>query len=126
MVIPFADTFLYDIKAVDPEVHRRCTGEDNKLILDNLRYLSARGCRLEIRYPLVVVYNDGEVGKIAGLLAGLKGVTGVKVLKYHNFAASRYSVPGMPDTLPKALTTDADVERARKLFESKGIRALAD
>ncbi len=88
--------------------------------------LSARGCRLEIRYPLVVGYNDGEVGKIAGLLAGLKGVTGVKVLKYHNFAASRYSALGMPDTLPKALTTDADVERARKLFESHGIKALAD
>ena len=88
--------------------------------------LSVRGCRLEIRYPLVVGYNDGEVGKIAGLLAGLKGVTGVKVLKYHNFAASRYSALGMPDTLPKALTTDADVERARKLFESNGIKALAD
>ena len=56
----------------------------------------------------------------------MKGVIGVKVLKYHNFAASRYSALGMPDTLPEALTTDADVERARKLFESHGIKALAD
>ena len=126
MVIPFADTFLYDIKAVDPDVHRRCTGRDNQLILDNLRYLSARGCRLEIRYPLVVGYNDGECEKIAALLSGLKGVTGVKVLKYHNFAASRYAALGMEDTLPEALTTDADVEHARKLFESHGIKALSD
>lgn len=121
-IIPYTDTFLYDIKAVDPEVHRRCTGRGNSLILGNLQYLSERGCRIEIRYPLVVGYNDGECEKIAGLLSGMRGITGVKVLKYHNLAASRYAALGMPDTLPEALTTDKDVENAREVFRAHGMR----
>ena len=52
----------------------------------------------------------------------MRGITGVKVLKYHNLAASRYAALGMPDTLPEALTTDKDVENAREVFRAHGMR----
>lgn len=122
-VMPYVDVFLYDVKAVSPEVHLRCTGRDNSLILDNLSFLARSGCRLEIRYPLVKGRNDGECEAIAGLLEGLgEAVTGVKTLKYHDLAASRYAALGMKNTLPPPLTDDSDVEAARDVFRRHGLR----
>lgn len=123
-IMRFTDTFLFDVKAVDPEIHRRCTGRDNQTILDNLRFLCSNGCRVEIRYPLVVGFNDGECERLAELLAGMNGIVGVKVLRYHNYAASRYTALGMSDTLPPPLTTDEAVEGAREVFVRHGIRVL--
>ncbi len=59
-ILPYADTFLFDVKAVNEEVHRACTGVSNRLILENLRYLDSIGASIEIRYPFVPGENDGE------------------------------------------------------------------
>jgi len=123
-VIPYADKFLYDLKAVDPQVHRACTGQDNTLILENLRYLSQKGCRIEIRIPLVVGCNDGELNAMGSLLRGMPGVEKVKVLRYHNLAASRYEALDMECTLPEAKTTQADVEDAVALLQTYGLNAV--
>ena len=120
-ILPYTDTFLFDIKAVDAKVHRLCTGKDNQRILENLHFLSEKGCRIEIRYPLVSGWNDGECEAIARLLHGIPGIVGVKILRYHNLAGSRYHALGMTDTLPPPLTTDEDVEKARDIFQKKGI-----
>ena len=111
-IIPYADIFLYDIKAIDPEVHKRCTGYDNSVILNNIRFLSENNCKIEIRYPLVMGYNDRECDKIGKFLMNLKGITKVKVLQYHNFAASRYKALNMANTLPDTKTTCEDVQCA--------------
>lgn len=123
-ILPYTDTFLYDIKAVDPAVHRLCTGHTNERILDNLRYLSEQGARIEIRYPLVMGYNSDECQAIGALLQGLKGITKVKVLKYHAFAASRYAALGLPCTMPDTETTVEDVERAVEVLRSYGLTAV--
>ncbi len=123
-VIPWADKFLYDLKAVDPAVHRACTGQDNALILENLRYLSQKGCRIEIRIPLVVGCNDGELDAMGSLLRELKGIERVKVLRYHNLAASRYEALDMECTLPEANTTQAHVEDAVQKLRALGLDAV--
>jgi pyruvate formate lyase activating enzyme len=41
MVLPHTDVFLYDIKAFDEDVHIRCTGQSNKLILENLKHIDS-------------------------------------------------------------------------------------
>lgn len=123
-VIPYTDRFLYDVKAIDPEVHRRCTGKDNRIILNNLVYLCERGCSVEIRYPLVVGYNDGECEKIGAFLKNLKGICKVKVLQYHSFSGSRYEALGMENTLPDTVTSFDDVERAVSILKGFGLNAV--
>ena len=123
-IIPYTDKFLYDIKAIDPEVHKRCTGRENGLILDNLSFLCESGCNVEIRYPLVMGYNDGECEDIARTLSGLRGITKVKVLQYHSFSASRYEALGMTNTLPDTQTTSEDIERAVDILRSYGLNAV--
>ena len=116
-IIPYTDTFLYDIKAIDSAVHKQLTGQDNAPILDNLRYLCEQGCAVEVRYPLVVGYNDRECTNIAEFLSSLRGITKVKVLRYHNLSASRYAALDLPNTLPNALTGEADAVGAQLLAD---------
>lgn len=35
--------FLYDVKAYDESVHIKCTGQSNKMILENIKYIDYRG-----------------------------------------------------------------------------------
>ena len=121
-ILPYTDTFLYDLKAMDPQVHKKCTGQENGIILDNLSYLCSRGCRVEIRYPLVMGYNDAECSKIGKFLQGKPGITQVKVLQYHDFSASRYAALGIENTLPPATTTPQDVEHAVNLLRGFGLQ----
>jgi len=123
-IIPYVDRFLYDIKAIDPAVHRHCTGKENGMILDNLIFLSDSGCDVEIRYPLVMGYNDGECEKIGDFLRGMKGISKIKVLQYHSFAASRYEALGMKNTLPRSETLLHDVERAVEILKAFGLPAV--
>ena len=45
-IIPYVDTWLYDIKVMDDDKHREYMGMGNALILDNLRRLAAAGARI--------------------------------------------------------------------------------
>ena len=115
-VIPYTDIFLYDLKAFDEDCHIRCTGQSNKTILENLRYLDSRGKPCEIRIPYVPGYNDDQMEKIAAFLKPLQNITKVKVLAYHNYAGSKYAALGMENTLPGRLPTTQEVEAAQALF----------
>lgn len=116
-VIPYTDIFLYDVKAIDEDVHIKCTGRSNKLILENLRYLDSQNCKIEIRIPYVPEYNSGEIEKIAEFLATLKNITKVRVLPYHSFAKSKYEALEIKDCLPEIIPEAEEIETASKLFE---------
>ena len=112
-VMPYTDTFLYDIKAIDEEVHIRCTGQSNRQILDNIRYIDACGKAIEVRIPYVPDYNDDQIDKIAEFLKSLKNVKAVKVLPYHNYAESKYRALNMENTLPAKLPTKEEIQTAQ-------------
>lgn len=123
-IIPYTDEFLYDIKAIDPQVHRKCTGQDNAVILENLRRLDELGCKIEIRYPYVPGYNDGECKKIGAFLSGLENTRRIKVLGYHSFAKSKYEAMGKKDTLPAHNATRDEVQSAVDILASYGLVAI--
>ena len=52
------DLFLYDIKFIDAESHRRFTGVPNRVILENLRKLAALGSEIHVRVPCIAGVND--------------------------------------------------------------------
>lgn len=117
-VLPYTDTFLYDIKAIDEAVHIRCTGQSNQPILENLKYIDSCGKAIEIRIPYVPGYNDGQINKTAEFLKPLKNIKTVKILPYHNYAGSKYEALHMENTLPKDLPTEEQIKKAEKIIES--------
>lgn len=111
-VMPYTDIFLYDIKAINEAVHLACTGQSNRRILENIRYLNQNDCKIEVRIPYVPGYNDSEMAPAAEFLSGLRNVTKVRILPYHNYARSKYEALHMPDRLPKTLPSDEEIQAA--------------
>ncbi len=69
-----ADLVLFDLKAVDPELHRRLTGQRSERILENLERLLAQDVgrpAIWIRTPLIPgdTDTDSNLGAIAAWLA---------------------------------------------------------
>lgn len=87
-----ADLFLYDLKHMDSEIHRKYTGVGNEVILENLKALSARDVALRIRFPLIPGINDDRtnVEKTAAFLQKLHRVPNIDILPYHDVATSKY------------------------------------
>lgn len=123
-VMPYTDVFLYDVKAIDADVHKACTGLDNKRILENLKYIDDCGKRIEVRYPYVPGYNSEEAEKIGEFLAPLKNLTAVRVLPYHKYAGSKYSSLDMENRLPERMPDDKEIEEARKAIGRFGIKVI--
>jgi pyruvate formate lyase activating enzyme len=123
-VLPYADVFLYDVKAVNEQTHIRCTGGSNRKILENLAFLDACSAKLEVRIPYVPAYNDGELEAIAELLQTLRNLTGVRVLAYHNYAGSKYESLGLENHLPEKLPTKAELAVAQDRLEAVGLRVI--
>lgn len=117
-VLPYTDEFLYDVKQIDDGKHRAGTGCGNAQILENLRFLSVKGARTEIRYPLIPNFNDGEsdIKEAAEFLKPMKNIAAIRVLPYHNLAGSKYAALGLENTLPAALPSGEDAEKARRIF----------
>ena len=116
-ILPYVDTFLYDIKAIDPIIHKKCTGVSNELILENLKFIDSVGKKIEIRIPFVPNFNDGEILKIANFIKGLKNVEKVRVLMYHKYAEMKYISLGITDNSPSELPTKEQLENARKTIK---------
>jgi len=93
-VIEYTDLFLFDIKTVDPKLHRELTGHGNGLILENYKRLCASGVRIWVRMPLVAGVNDGEAEKTAALLKEYPAEL-VELLPYHAYGVSKYESLGM-------------------------------
>lgn len=121
-LLPYTDIFLYDIKHITDEGHIRCTGRANRLILDNLRFLSDAGAKIEIRIPLVPGYNDdAETLDGIGRLLSTVNITKAKLLPYHSYARSKYLSLDFPDTLPDVERPNSEkLEAAAKLLRGYG------
>lgn len=63
-VLPYTDLFLYDIKLMDDELHKKYTGHSNKQILKNIIYLAdmirkeKKSTALWIRTPIIPNATD--------------------------------------------------------------------
>ena len=91
-MIPLIDLFLYDLKAIDPAVHKACTGVSNERILDNAcRLREACPEKLLFRMPVVPGYNDTQVSAAANFAAPCR----LELLPYHRTGMGKYVALGM-------------------------------
>lgn len=123
-VIDYTDTFLYDIKAIDEAVHKKCTGSGNQLILENLKKIDEKNKQIEIRIPYVPDYNDNQIMKIADFISKLKNVKKVKILAYHNYAGSKYKALNMLNTLPEKIPYDEEIYNFVEEYRKIGINCI--
>ena len=91
-IIPYVDTFLYDMKAMNPEVHKKFIGVDNSLILENLEKLAQKKAKINIRIPVIEGVNacDEEQDAMIKFAKEKLGYVKVNLLPYHNTGKDKY------------------------------------
>lgn len=92
-ILPYVDTFLYDIKAMQDEVHQKFIGTSNQLILENLIKLNEDGAKINIRIPVITGVNATEefmIDVISFLKEHNISVKQVNLLPYHNTGMHKY------------------------------------
>jgi len=126
-VAEHTDLFLYDLKAIDAETHRRYTGVDNRLILDNLRALAATDTAIQVRIPLVGGVNDdaASLEAFAAFVAGLPGAPReVNLLPFHDVARGKDLKLGRERDLSALRAPDPQVvAQAIEVFAGHGLTA---
>ncbi len=120
-LLPYTDLFLYDLKAMEESTHLAWTGQSNREILENLRFLDRRGAAIELRIPLVPECNANEIEAMGRFLASLSHPVRVRVLPYHNYAGSKYEALGLENTSPSHLPTEQELAKAKETLASFGL-----
>lgn len=95
-ILKHTDLFLYDIKLFDREKHKRYTGADNKVILDNLKKLFEAGANICIRIPIICGVNDlvSEMQRIKSFLQPYHPLK-IELLPYHKLGTHKYDALNM-------------------------------
>jgi pyruvate formate lyase activating enzyme len=125
-IIPLTDIFLFDFKHFDSARHKEGTGVPNETVLENLRYLLRKKCKVRVRIPVIPGFNlsEGDLSEMAGILKSMPSqVEQVDLLPFHTLAENKYrrfglnnrmgNIPGLKKT---------DLLHAKEIFEMKGFR----
>ncbi len=88
---------FFDLKIIDPQIHRRYTGVDNAPILATLAALPTMEVPFHIRVPLVpgVTDTDENLTAIAQLVQSMPRLVRVDLLPYNKAAGAKYPGLGM-------------------------------
>jgi pyruvate formate lyase activating enzyme len=101
--LSLVDLFLVDLKIYDPGSHRRGTGVDNRLILDNF-ILVARGkpACVQVRVPLIPGFTaDGDnLAAVARFVRDVDDRIPIELINYNPLAANKYKNMGIPYAVP--------------------------
>ena len=121
-VIELADLFLFDCKHMDPVEHRRLTGLDNTVILENLHQALSSGKEVRIRIPLMPGLNDSEsnIRAVAEFLHK-HGRDDVDVLPCHTFGGSKYDALNLPRPTMTAYPPE-ELKIVLAIFERNGLK----
>lgn len=120
----YVDLFLYDLKPMDDEQHRECTGVSNQLILRNLERLSEREHDIILRVPVIPGITDREdhIRRLAAFAGGLPRLLGIDLLPYHGIAAEKYSRLGKEYAMQGIEPpTQADLARIQRRLAEQGL-----
>ncbi len=125
-VAEFTDLFLYDLKLMDPILHKKWTGVSNQLILTNLKLLAESGANINIRIPLVKNVNSSEnsLKEMVVFITQLPGnkIT-VNLLPYHKNASNKYVKLGsVYPEYEMAEPQEEDQKKGIEIFKRFGIQ----
>ncbi|WP_206734435.1 glycyl-radical enzyme activating protein [Ancylomarina salipaludis] len=122
-IIDYVDLFLFDLKHMVDEDHRKHTGVSNQLILDNLVYLSEKGKRIIIRFPMIPGYNDSKsnINLMLDFLNQLPSKPEFHILPYHRTGQDKFRRFGIETTMPDIPSLlEEDTVWVQNVFKAEG------
>lgn len=118
------DLFLYDLKIMDDKKHKQFTSVSNKIIIENLKKLSALGKNIQVRIPCIsgITFTDKNISETIDLLRSLAyKPKEVNLLPFHKTASHKYERFGKENPFWEMKSMDKkELEKAKKQFENAG------
>lgn len=124
-IYKYTDLFLYDIKLIDEENHKKFTELSNTNILENLKKISKIHNNINIRLPIIEgvnIVNDDEqhISGVIDLIKGL-GIKNINLLPYHDISRHKYKKLNMEyDGLEMNVPSDEKMEELKHKLEKEG------
>ncbi|WP_255371023.1 glycyl-radical enzyme activating protein [Anaerosalibacter sp. Marseille-P3206] len=125
-LVEYVDLFLYDIKLIDDEKHKKYMGVSNEIILKNMQKLVNEKTKIAPRIPLIPGVNDDieDIKQFAEFLASL-GFREVNILPYHDFGREKYIRTGKEYKIQEKLILSEDKKTiVAEQFLKKGINII--
>jgi len=129
-VCRYTDLIFYDIKHMDADKHKECTGVSNELILENLLKISSSFPQTPVivRTPIIPGFNDTEenIDATIEFLSKVKNLKDYELLGYHAFGQPKYRQLGRQYLLEGLKPPGKDYiselnERVRAMLKEKGV-----
>lgn len=131
-IYKYTDLFLYDIKLIDDDKHKKFTGLSNATILDNLKKLSKIHNNINIRLPIIdgvnsvngVNADDEHINCVINLIKGL-GIKKINLLPYHDISRHKYKKLNMEyDGLEMKVPSEEKMEYFKHKLENEGYTVI--
>ena len=124
-LLAYSDIVLYDLKHIDPEIHRQKTGVSNEKILDNLSRLSSTGMEIWVRIPIIPDFNDSMTfhQETLDFLTRLPGkIHRLDLLPFHNYCQQEYKWLGIDWNLTEVMSIEPSfLEIPAEIYKEQGI-----
>jgi pyruvate formate lyase activating enzyme len=87
------DLFLFDVKLLDDEEHKKYTGVSNELILQNLSFLLDKKQNVIIRIPIITEITDSyeNLSQVGSYLSEMRFNGRVDILPYNQMGEAKYT-----------------------------------
>lgn len=124
LLLPYLDLILFDLKHLDPEMHLRMTGQDNKLVLQNLNFLLNKDTCLIIRIPIIPGFNADKscLNEMARFICSFDKELDVHLLSYHTLGKNKYAALGKPYPMGDVeVLKPGEMEVYAEIFRKAGI-----
>ncbi len=122
-IYDYTDLFLFDLKIIDDEQHRKYTGVTNRMILNNLKFLTKKGSKVIVRIPLIPGVTDTEknLSDLSAFLMTLENIRKIDLLPYNEMAESKYKRFKKPSRLgPLKTQNEEKLEEIKNYFGDSG------
>ena len=122
--MPYTDLYLYDIKHMDSEKHNAVVKVPNEQILANAKLLAENGKKLQIRVPVIPLFNDDEenIRATAEFCRELgDAVSVVQLLPYHNLGVMKYLRISDEKAVEATPPSDEFMQKMKKIMEEYGL-----
>ncbi|MFN2394612.1 MAG: glycyl-radical enzyme activating protein [Bacteroidales bacterium] len=116
-VASVTDLFLYDLKLANNDLHKKYTGRENRVIIENLMKLNNLDCDIHIRIPLVEGITDTSenLDEIFRIVENLSGLKRIDLLPYHTIAKIKYRRLNLPYNCEEM--PEYPMEKAEKILQ---------
>ncbi len=119
------DLVMFDIKLMDGKQHKKYTGTDNRLILENAKKLDELGIPMIVRTPLIPGVTDADENllAIAEFAAGLKNFRLYELLNFNPLGGSKYTAMNRDNAFAQARPlNEARLAHIRQLLRDYSIK----